>query len=212
VDGATGARERLFELGTRALFAVGDAGFPVVAAGSLWLTVPKLGQESEPQTLWRLNAQTGRVIKKIPIGVNPSPPLAAAGFIWIISVPANRPNELSRLDPAGRKPVRLRAPENPWALAAGANSVWVGRRYSPVIVRLDPATARLNATIPLPGLPRGIAFGAGSIWVTTTTSLVRIDLARNTITRTIRLYRPRSDDEGPTGVAYLNGSVWISIL
>jgi sugar lactone lactonase YvrE len=158
LDGATGARERSLRLSSRRVFAVGDAGFPVVAWGSLWLTVPKLGRESEPQTLWRLDMRTGRVLAKLPIGVNPTPPFAAFGSLFILNAPRSRPNQLLRLRRGARRPIEVATPGNPWGLAAGAGSLWVGGRTDRVVWRLNPRSTRSTATIDLPELPRGLAF------------------------------------------------------
>jgi len=53
IDGATGQWEASFRLGRTALFAPRDAGFLAVGHGSIWLTVPKLGDPGAPHELWR---------------------------------------------------------------------------------------------------------------------------------------------------------------
>jgi hypothetical protein len=216
LDGATGAQERSFRLARSPLFAVGDAGFPVLGWGSVWLTVPKLGQEYEPQTLWRIGSRGGRVLAKLPIGVNPTPPLAAFGSIFLLyATPPGQPNLLARLDRGARALVAIATPGSPWARAAGGGSLWVGGRFDPVVWRLDPRTARSAAAVDLPEPARALTFARGSLWATTHTSLLRVDPARNRLVRRIRLFTPRDPSEeeaGLRGIAYAGGSLWISVI
>ena len=48
------------------------------------------------------------------------------------------------------------------------------------------------------------------MWVTTETGLISIDPRTNEVIRTIDLIE-RAPDEGPIDVAYLAGSVWVSV-
>ena len=57
IDGATGQREASFRLGRTALFAPRDAGFLAVGHGSIWLTVPKLGDPGAPHELWWIDPE-----------------------------------------------------------------------------------------------------------------------------------------------------------
>jgi hypothetical protein len=65
IDGATGQREASFRLGRTALLAPRDAGFLAVGHGSIWLTVPKLGDPGAPRELWPIGPRTGTVRAKI---------------------------------------------------------------------------------------------------------------------------------------------------
>ena len=59
----------------------------------------------------------------------------------------------------------IRACKNALALAYGEGGVWVACANG-TVVRLDPATDRPSATVNVGHLPRGIAAGEGSVWVT----------------------------------------------
>jgi hypothetical protein len=48
--------------------------------------------------------------------------------------------------------------------------------------------------------------------VTTGTSLLGIDPARGRVVRRIRLTAPKAGGVGPTGIAYVSGSLWISVV
>jgi virginiamycin B lyase len=52
-----------------------------------------------------------------------------------------------------------------FSLAAGAGGVWVANAYAHRVVRIDPKTNRITATIPIAGEPHGITVGGGSVWV-----------------------------------------------
>jgi hypothetical protein len=151
-DGRTGARRRSLRLSSRPLFAVGDAGFPAVADDSVWLTVPKLGDPREPHALWRLDRRSGRVQGKLAIGVNPTPPFAAFGSLFIVNAPRIGRNTLLRVRPAPARVVEVATPGSPWGLTAGVGALWVGGRVDRVVWRLEPRTARPVATVGLPEL------------------------------------------------------------
>jgi len=85
----------------------------------------------------------------------------------------------------------------------------MGQQYGEVW-RIDPETAKPTAKIPLDGPPRGLATGGGLVWVTTETALVSIDPATNEVARMVPL-TTQIMDQGPIGVAYLDGSVWVSV-
>jgi len=77
----------------------------------------------------------------------------------------------------------------------------------PAILRLDPATGKVTASIPADAANSegGIASGAGSVWfVVKPSKLIRIDPKTNAITASLDL---PSESENPT---FADGFVWIS--
>ena len=72
--------------------------------------------------------------------------------------------------------------------------------------RLDPRTEKLVGTVHLSFVPKGIAAGAGGVWVTSLLgdTVSRIDPASNRITATIPVGR------GSDGVAARGGAVWVA--
>jgi len=207
IDGVTGRQERSIRLASRPLFALRDAGFLAVGRRSIWLTVPTLGEQMGPQELWQIDPDTGRVLDRYPLGPDPTPPLLDGPYVWSISF-----NGLSRIDLRSGKTrpvVPSGGPGGPWGVASGGGSIWMGQQYGEVW-RLDLPTGRAEAKIPVDGPVRGLAFGGGLAWVTTETSLLSIDPATDEVTRRIPLIDPLPD-LGPIGVAYLDGSVWVSV-
>jgi DNA-binding beta-propeller fold protein YncE len=51
-------------------------------------------------------------------------------------------------------------------VAAGAGAVWVASALDHEVSRVDPATGKIVARIPIDGSPREITVGAGGVWVT----------------------------------------------
>ena len=93
-------------------------------------------------------------------------------------------------------------------LTTGYGAVWI---IGPgVIYRVDPATAKIGATIPAPGVGQlsGIATGAGAVWATGAgghPGVYRIDPRTNRVTSFIRL------QPTPTGITVAHGRVWVTV-
>ena len=149
---------------------------------------------------------------KRPIGVNPTPPFAAFNSLFIINAPQIGRNTLLRVTRDAPRAIEVATPGSPWGIAVGGGSLWVGGRNDRVVWRMNPRTARMTASVRLPEFARGLTFARGVLWVTTATSLVRIDPVWNRVVRRIRLAAPEPGDAGLTGIGYLNGSVWVSVI
>jgi DNA-binding beta-propeller fold protein YncE/predicted Ser/Thr protein kinase len=141
-------------------------------------------------------------------------PRVAAGpsGVWV----ALPDRVVGRLDTsAGRlaQPLYIAPPPNERAdsyfsgIAVSAGAVWVvGDPSDRTLWRIDPASAKLAATIRLPFAPTDVAAGAGAVWVTSELddTVYRVDPATNEITATIHAGR------GASGVAVGAGSVWVA--
>jgi len=94
----------------------------------------------------------------------------------------------------------------PSGVAVGAGSVWVGRNDLQAVLRLDPASGRVTATIPVGFHVFNLAADAASVWVVSFEDdmVARIDAITNAVT--LR----RSLLHAPSGVLIADGSVWIS--
>ena len=95
-----------------------------------------------------------------------------------------------------------------WALIAD-DAVWVAGTKPDSVVRIDPASNKVVAKIPLPGEAcSGLAFGFGSVWVPICgkkSLLVRIDVSKNKISATMP-FGPAGPEQG---IAVSDDSVWI---
>jgi virginiamycin B lyase len=93
-------------------------------------------------------------------------------------------------------------------LGTGFGSLWVSTTADPegFLVRVDPVSERVLASIPVGGFPVGIVAAEGSIWVTNHTdgTLMRIDPVANRVVATIPV------GPGPALVAFDSGMVWVA--
>jgi DNA-binding SARP family transcriptional activator/ABC-type oligopeptide transport system substrate-binding subunit len=97
------------------------------------------------------------------------------------------------------------------AVRFGAGSLWSVSSEG-VLTRIDPASGKVEATVGL-GIvkPGGIAFGAGSVWVTDAygPTLLRVDPQVNAVVDRIRLPMKGLGTDLTGGVAVGAGSVWV---
>jgi sugar lactone lactonase YvrE len=94
--------------------------------------------------------------------------------------------------------------------ASGDGSIWIGHVLDKDVWRVDPDSLQTQARIPIGEPIRGLAFGAGRIWVTTPTSLHEIDPTTNAVVASVRLLKvPMAFS--PAALAVLDGSVWVAI-
>jgi DNA-binding beta-propeller fold protein YncE len=94
----------------------------------------------------------------------------------------------------------------PSGVSVGAGSVWTGRNDRQAVLRLDPATGRVVATIPVGFHVFNLAADATSVWVVSfeDNMVARIDAATNAVTVRQSLLH------APSGVVIAEGSAWIS--
>jgi virginiamycin B lyase len=143
-------------------------------------------------TVWVTDQPSNRVLGVDPrtrtvttqLRVN-TPWDVATGFgsLW---VPLFDVNELDRVADDGTIAKRIAIP-NPTAVAIGAGSVWVIAHRVGKVMRIDPATNRIIATIKLPdhggwvgGGPERAAFGENALWTSTDGGVTRVDARTNT--------------------------------
>jgi YVTN family beta-propeller protein len=92
-------------------------------------------------------------------------------------------------------------------IAVGDGGVWViGDANDRALAEISPASPRIVATIPLPGVPAGVAAGEDAVWVTDQLDdlVWRVDPARDRIVGAIKVGRD------PQGVAVGAGGVWVA--
>ena len=130
--------------------------------------------------------------------------------IWLL---VNQPQTVLHLDSAGHEITHADVtPPAPvqrsflytWWLAAGEGSIWATHPNQDVVSRIDPATARVVARVPVTlGRLFGVAAGGGSAWAVTDRALGRIELSTNRI-----VARTPLPVSGFTGVTVGAGAVW----
>jgi streptogramin lyase len=207
LDGVTGEREHVLRLAGKKLFELRDAGFLTVAAGSIWLTIPVLGQPRADQTLWRVDPQTGGIEARAPLGANPVSLAADHRYVWVANIDGDT---VTRVDVRTNQAKQVETSVGPAAVATCAGSLWL-THYVPEVWRIEPTTAWAQEKIHLEKpTTRGIACGGEHIWVSTESGLLELDPSSNRVVRTINLSEPMHET-GPTSIAYLNGDLWVSV-
>jgi DNA-binding SARP family transcriptional activator/sugar lactone lactonase YvrE len=156
---------------TAAVIAHGDCcGVPTdisVGEGGVWITDLYLG-------LLLISPESARTLNRVKTGYNADSVLAADGSVWA-SVTDNRGENAAvlRYDPRTLAPVQTIpvAPPtsfhpNTLTLTAGAGSIWVADADRGTLVRIDPSSGEVVATIRIGGAPRATAVADGRVWVT----------------------------------------------
>jgi streptogramin lyase len=138
-----------------------------VGEGGVWITDLYLG-------LLLVSRQSARTLNRIKTGYNLDSVIAADGSVWG-TITDNRGQNAAvlRYDPKTLAPVQtipIAPPTsfhpNTLTLAAGEGSIWVADADRGTLVRVDPGSGEVVATIRVGGAPRAAAVADGRVWVT----------------------------------------------
>jgi virginiamycin B lyase len=153
-----------------------------IGFASLWIANRTEG------TVSRLDARTGRVLATIPIG----------------DTARLHPGCEVDYDDSPAGTFLIRRCDLPSAIAVGAGAVWVGRNDTLSIVKIDPGTNRVVATIPVGVHVFGLTASNSAVWVSAYEDerVVRIDPSTNGINLDLPVAH------GPSGIASDGASVW----
>ena len=107
------------------------------------------------------------------LGVIPSALTVGYGSVWV-AAPEYSSGRLAlwRIDPQTVRVAQTidvgtaRSYLETLALAVGAGSIWLANYDDGTLLRIDPVTGTVAATIHIGGHPRGVTIGAGRVWVT----------------------------------------------
>jgi virginiamycin B lyase len=180
----------------------------VVPLALLWpLGVQDDGSETEPAT------EPSRLVVSTRIPVAPGLTDVVTGFggVWVTGAEG-----VARVDPATNEVAEIRVPgTGDYArISIGEGSVWVtapdlrpdGSRGN--LVRIDPVTNEVAATINIGGPIQGLAVGGGSVWVTVpdggSSTLYRVDPTTERVADTVGV------GEAAGSLLFAEGSVWVN--
>lgn len=171
--------------------------------------------------VYRIDPATLTVVAKIPAGANPTGAGATDTAIWIAN---HRGGSVTRIDPATNAVVATitvskPGPGGPHGIGLGLGSVWVSAGNPGVldtgsggtVVRIDPATNAITATIQIPPLGSacgGFAISEQAVWMDSCgdqRNLIRIDPTTNKVVATIDI-----GGYGWTPVL-INGAPWLAL-
>jgi class 3 adenylate cyclase len=98
-----------------------------------------------------------------------------------------RPASLVHFDLDTQRRSQISVGDTVTALTLGEGSVWLASHGDNSVYRIDPSAMTVEARIRLPDPPQELATGAGSVWVTTSRGLIRIDATSGAIDREFSL-------------------------
>jgi YVTN family beta-propeller protein len=157
-----------------------------VGEGAVWAASVAPGDLGTPgkDAVTRIDLATGRTVATITVGRAPLDLAVTPGAVWVPNSGGGG-DTVARIDPqtnrlAGR-PVSTGA--SPQSLAVGGGSLWVANHDAGTVTRIDPASGKVLADIPVPSEPHRVAYGAGAAWVGNwhDNSVSRIDPAINRV-------------------------------
>jgi len=161
-----------------------SVGFIRAGLGSVW-------EMEDSGVLLQIDPRTRHVTGSIAVGVNPGDVAVGAGAVWITD---KNSQTLLRISPQYGEITRIPLPTQGLSrpgvgggVAIGAESVWVAQGLSR-IVRIDPASGRVESTISVPDA-REVAFGDGAIWVAASDigMLTKVDPRTGAVVATARV-------------------------
>jgi YVTN family beta-propeller protein len=163
-----------------------DAAAIAVAQGALWVTRVAPGDLGAPgkDAVTRVDLATGRMVATVTVGRAPLDLAATPGAVWVTNSGGGG-DRVARIDPQTNRlvgrPVRTGA--SPQSLAVGGGSLWVANHDAGTVTRIDQASGKVLADIPVPSEPHRVAYGAGAVWVGNwhDNSVSRIDPATNRV-------------------------------
>jgi len=175
-----------------------------------------------PNSVVRLDPDTGKPTQVIPVGASPDLIVAAGGYVWVTHY-IKRDTEvgrlrnggdrtLTRVDPGTGKAVVVGGGLAPCGLTADpSGDVWVANCYErgsghANVVRVDADTLRFKKTFSLPSTTnffRGLAYGGGSLWASVQNRQQVYELDPETGKHTT--FRAKSADGYPGALTWADG-------
>ncbi len=142
---------------TNQVIATIDVGrFPsdiAVADGNVWVVSGTEG------TLWRIDPSTFEVVDTINLGGNTLHVAAGQGAVWVTGGLGVRKIDLATGSRYGVVYYRC------YDVAIGENAIWVSESQGQQLLKIDPETRGVVATVKLEGKPSEVTYGHGTVWV-----------------------------------------------
>ena len=174
----------------------GGPGAIAARGNTLWVA-PSFG------LLSRVDAATGRVVRRVDPNAGPTAIDVGDGAVWLTDAGANN---VTRVDPTGLV-TPIAVGHGPTGIAFGERAVWVADSQDDAVVRIDPTTRAVTATIPVGRTPHGVAVGAGAVWVANSGdgTVSRIDPRSASVQATIAV------GGSPQAITVAGGRTWVTV-
>ncbi len=180
------------------IVAVIDIGvYPAdVAAGEGGVWVPNLPENA----VLRIDPASNQIVTRIPFTRSISRLEAGLGAVWVVG-------EIGAwwIDPATNTASPILENEVCDAVAVGENGVWVTQSGQNKVLRIDPVSKQIVASIPVEGRPTEISAGRGFAWVIQPdlSSMARIDPQTNAVADSFPILSAPSDVDADLGGVWL---------
>jgi DNA-binding beta-propeller fold protein YncE len=162
-----------------------DAGLVALGFNAAW--IPNAGAG----TVSKVDLRTNRVTATIPVGNHQAMLAACGGTLTVHDVPHGS--------------FLIRRCEMPSAVAVGAGSLWITKNDDNSLLRIDPATDRVEAVIPTSIKLFGLAAGPSGAWATDLSgSVIHVDAQSNRVVATVHV------SGQPSGLAVTDDAVWVA--
>jgi DNA-binding beta-propeller fold protein YncE len=175
-------------------FAVGD--------GALWSPCCETERPKSSGRVTKVDLATRRVTAKIAIKGNPFTAAVAGTSVWVAG---GLPNSMWRIDPAHHTVSTVKqgyARHDTLHMVAGLGALWIANPGG--LLKINPDTGRVLATIEFPGRPVGLALAPDAVWVSTDSgALVRVNPVRERVAASLQL-----TEAGPLTVT--PDAVWVA--
>ena len=176
--------------------------------GAAWVTNESAG------TVSRIDLETNQVVATVPVGNSPRSLASGYGAIWVTNTGEST---VSRIDASTNRvsatiPLGLGQFSQPYGIATGAGAVWVTIGVtggdSGMVIRIDPATNQVVASIEVERWPAQVVATDNALWVThsVTPHVTRIDPTTNVVSATLNLDCPT------VGLAADAAAVWAACV
>ena len=168
----------------------------VAAPGAVWAV------DSTGGAAVRIDARTGKVTARVRVGLSPYDVEWGFGSAWVANA---GDGTVSRI--TGTRVVKtIHVGVEPNGLTAYRGALWASDHTAGKVVRIDPRTNRVTATIALPGADWITGFGEALYVSEETNTVARIDLASLKVTGRVHV------DANPLGSAIVGGKLWVPCI
>jgi hypothetical protein len=141
--------------------------------GTIWVHERRThGPVVGGSVLTRVDPDTGQIVTSVRLPTQAWIVTEGNGFIWAPVYDDEENNVLARLDPRTNELTTFPSENLEFQIAVGEGGIWgVARRGEDLfgprsgIVRYEPVSGRVDASVPIDGSPIALTVAPGSVWV-----------------------------------------------
>jgi YVTN family beta-propeller protein len=193
------------------LIAVAACGgtSPTTALPAATTLPPVAGASTSPASPASSLAELSPEVTVIPLDADFYSVAAGEEGVWLLS----SAGRVVQIDQATNRVVAdIEVPASEYGyVAEGAGSVWVTSFDHDSLMRIDPATRKVVATIAVGTNPESLLVTPDTVWIANHRggSISKVDVATNTVVATFDFANPGSS--GPKGLVMTAGDLWTTV-